>query len=315
MTIAMPSLPKALDPTQLRLANHFLLLQCFCQTLVRTNEQGDMVSDAAESWTFSDQARTVTFKLKPDLKFPDGSKLTAADFANSLSRHFTPQTKSAVGGYLKKIAAEKEPFTAVDAQTLKIRLRHSYGPLLHLLAMPGFCALKESKSTVGGFMGSGPLAVEELTESTIRFHRNLNYKGNVEINDIVVQAIPALNESLSRVDWDKIDIAIGIPPEMLETQNIPGFVATPLESLAIAHLYFNTEKRPDLDPQLRRLISTQLSTLKSEFKGKFYEPIGGAYVEGRSAAQVVSMVCWFRYSIASPIDERMSRLTNKVYRF
>ncbi|MBV9521261.1 MAG: ABC transporter substrate-binding protein, partial [Alphaproteobacteria bacterium] len=45
-----------------------------------------LVGGVAESWTVSPDAKTYTFKLRPNLKFASGAPVTAADMAWSLQR-------------------------------------------------------------------------------------------------------------------------------------------------------------------------------------------------------------------------------------
>src|ERR671915_1923462 len=46
----------------------------------------EVVGDLATSWTVSDDKKTYTFKLKPNVKFHDGSMLTSEDVKGSYER-------------------------------------------------------------------------------------------------------------------------------------------------------------------------------------------------------------------------------------
>ncbi|MBD2019741.1 ABC transporter substrate-binding protein, partial [Leptolyngbya sp. FACHB-36] len=50
-----------------------------CEGLIFENGQGQIEPDLAESWTVSDDKRTVVFTLRSDLKWSDGHPLTAED--------------------------------------------------------------------------------------------------------------------------------------------------------------------------------------------------------------------------------------------
>ena len=98
--------------------------------LVRIDERGRVVPGIAVSWTTPD-ALTWELKLKPGVKFHDGSDLTAEDVVFSLERPLG--IKGSPGGF----ATYVRPITSkqiVDRHTLRLRTAAPYGPLLQDLA-------------------------------------------------------------------------------------------------------------------------------------------------------------------------------------
>ncbi|GMG84293.1 ABC transporter substrate-binding protein [Paralimibaculum aggregatum] len=91
--------------------------------------------ELAESWTISDDGLTMTFKLKPDATFWDGSKVTAADVKWSFDRAVSvggfPTVQMKAGGLQRP-----EQFVAVDAETFVIRLDRPSKLTLPDLAVP-----------------------------------------------------------------------------------------------------------------------------------------------------------------------------------
>jgi len=75
--------------------------------------------ELAESWALAPDGMSVTFKLRPDATFHDGSPVTAEDVKWSFDRAVSvggfPTVQMKAGSLLKP-----EQFTAVDAQTFKI---------------------------------------------------------------------------------------------------------------------------------------------------------------------------------------------------
>src|SRR5438552_4201366 len=96
-----------------------------------------LAGGVAESYTVSDDGKTLTFKIRPGLKFTSGNPLTAADAAFSLQRVVkldkTPAfliqqlgwTKDNVDGLVK----------AVDDSTLQITITEDFLPSLVLSLM------------------------------------------------------------------------------------------------------------------------------------------------------------------------------------
>jgi len=79
----------------------------------------------AESWKVDDGGKRVTFTLRPDLKFSDGSPLTAADVVHSWRRLFTPGNTSPLGSLIADVVGARELLSttsgSADPSTLGVR--------------------------------------------------------------------------------------------------------------------------------------------------------------------------------------------------
>ena len=76
------------DPAQIGEVNGNDIVSNVCDSLVKFDPKdvSKIVPSAAESWTTSPDGLTLTFKLRPDLKFPSGRTATAADVVWSMQR-------------------------------------------------------------------------------------------------------------------------------------------------------------------------------------------------------------------------------------
>ncbi len=72
--------------------------------LVDWDSQGKLVPGLAESWTVSPDGKTYTIKLRPNLKFSDGSPLTAEDVAFMVRKLNRPLL-----GFLTMNCGKEEP--------------------------------------------------------------------------------------------------------------------------------------------------------------------------------------------------------------
>src|SRR5437868_9851859 len=86
----------------------------------------------AESHTVSSDGLTWEFKLRPDSKFHDGSPVTAADVVFSFQR-VLKIGKAPAAPFLPVL--KQAGVTAVDPQTVRIRLEKPYGPFFATLPM------------------------------------------------------------------------------------------------------------------------------------------------------------------------------------
>jgi peptide/nickel transport system substrate-binding protein len=90
--------PSSFDPLQNSDENSGVVLALTGGTLLRIDPLTDEVHpELAESWTVDPEGRSITFTLRPGLKFSNGAALTANDVARTLQRAFDPATASPVG--------------------------------------------------------------------------------------------------------------------------------------------------------------------------------------------------------------------------
>lgn len=89
--------PKTLDPAKVDDQASELVRYLTGGVLLRLNRGTLRIEPAlAESWTVSPDGRLVTFRLRPDLHFSDGSLLTATDVVATLRRVLLPVTGAPV---------------------------------------------------------------------------------------------------------------------------------------------------------------------------------------------------------------------------
>lgn len=110
----------------------------FCISHIN-RQQGKPIPELAEKWDVSSDQLTYTFHLRKDLKFSDGSPLTADDVAFTLTLLHDKAYEGEVdisqyavkGGkeYKEGTATSIEGIQVVDPQTIKLRLKR----LIHKL--------------------------------------------------------------------------------------------------------------------------------------------------------------------------------------
>jgi peptide/nickel transport system substrate-binding protein len=108
---------------------YWLTNQMVYSRLVRQDERGLPSPDLALSWSASPDAKTWTFKLRPGVKFHDGSDFTAADVVYSLMRIKSDVIKSPV----RSVLMIMDKVTARDPLTVEIALGSPHADLPLLL--------------------------------------------------------------------------------------------------------------------------------------------------------------------------------------
>ena len=121
ITIAISQdLDQSLDPHVSTSAGKREIFFNIFEGLVKAAPDGSFVPSLAESWEISDDATTFTFKLRDDVKFHNGSELTAEDVIFTLDKCRGAET----GVPLLAAYSEIESVTSPDAKTVEIKLKN-----------------------------------------------------------------------------------------------------------------------------------------------------------------------------------------------
>jgi peptide/nickel transport system substrate-binding protein len=194
LVVALKTEPTSMDPQYHVLTPNIQLSQTLFDPLVCADADLASKPCLAQSWTAS--GKTWTFKLRPGVKFSDGSPFTAADVVFTFDRVAkVPNAPSSFKVYLQKV----EKVEAVDPLTVRITTSEPY-PLLptNMVGLPIMSAkaaagpAPEGKTTTelnagNGLVGTGPYKfVSWKRGSEIVFERNPFYWGPAPAWDKVI---------------------------------------------------------------------------------------------------------------------------------
>jgi peptide/nickel transport system substrate-binding protein len=189
---------EALDPALAYSPGSQALLYLTCETLIRYPDAAaprgarPVLGGAAALPRVSADGRTYTFTLRSDVRFSDGSPVTAANYAAAINRVLDPQMNSfAAGLYLGDIVgaqavmngkATEASGVVARGRTLTIRLHDGAPDILARLSLTPFCPipvdLPHDPAGVDVIPGSGPYAVSSrVAGQKIVLDRNRYYRG------------------------------------------------------------------------------------------------------------------------------------------
>ena len=177
----------------------------------------------AKSWTVSPDGKLYTFKLRDDVTFCDGRKMTADDVAYSLNRLADPATKSPV----RWRAGQVKEIRAVDPTTVEYELNQPSSELLFQLSL-FFAGIvdKHSVETLGanfgvqGFNGTGPFCWSSWTprsELVLTKHEGYNWGPPIfknpapQVGKVIWKVIPDDNTRLAALQSGQGDVTQYIP--------------------------------------------------------------------------------------------------------
>lgn len=141
-----------------------------------TNDGKSVVPGLASSWETSQDGKVMTFKLRPNLRFADGSPLTVDDVKWSLERAANKET----GGQFQFLLASIEGVETQGTDSVILRLKHSDPTMLQALATfnagivpsklimaePGTTLDDKSKSFAQHPIGSGPFTMKSWNRNS-----------------------------------------------------------------------------------------------------------------------------------------------------
>lgn len=180
LRVVLNSEPSNLDPHNNTRLTAWAVQEEIFDKLITKEEDGSIQPDVATSWEQVDDL-TWQFKLRNDVTFHDGSKLTAADVVFSLQR-----ACGASGSKTFFVQFDPDNIKAVDDYTVNVVTKQPFAAVLNYLASArGAILCKAAVESMGDEaygrapVGSGPYKVESWTTgSSILLARNEAYWGD-----------------------------------------------------------------------------------------------------------------------------------------
>lgn len=87
LVLSVVAAPRSLDPAQLDGGTQAYVWGAIYDTLLFRDEAGELQPNAAESWEVSDDALTITFKIREGMTFSNGEPVDAAAVKNNMDRN------------------------------------------------------------------------------------------------------------------------------------------------------------------------------------------------------------------------------------
>src|SRR3954451_20810188 len=125
LRIGLAEDPDVLDPSLARTYVGRIVFASICDKLFDIDAKLNVIPQLALSNETSEDGKTVTIKLRPNVKFHDGEKFDAEAAKFSLERHLTMQ-----GSFRKPELAAIETIEVADPLTIKLHLKAPFSPLI-----------------------------------------------------------------------------------------------------------------------------------------------------------------------------------------
>nr|WP_304485971.1 ABC transporter substrate-binding protein [Rahnella aquatilis] len=246
--------------------------------LIDWDSQGKLVPGLAESWTVSPDGKTYTIKLRHDLKFSDGSPLTAEDVAFTLTVLYDPKydgdtdiTLAHITGgddYKQGKADSISGLKVIDPLTLQVTTTQPGATTLQKIGGPVLSKAYYGKGYTRGNLdylralhgkplGNGPYVYDKyIPGQEIRFHANANYYRGVPPTPRFIYRVtnPSTNFQLFQTGDTDYD-AFTSRPDDIEQLKMLGFANINLYgSSDYSKIEFNVRRPALQDVKVRQAL-------------------------------------------------------------
>ncbi|MFJ2241634.1 ABC transporter substrate-binding protein [Streptomyces sp. NPDC087859] len=163
LALSILGTPNSFDPAQLIEGQQTYVWDSIYDTLLLQDNKGVLRPGAAQSWAYSKDGRTLTLKIRQDMKFSSGDAVDANAVKATLERIRSTPGQSQLS--LASVSSVEAP----DASTVRIKLEQPDASLLAALSTsPGVIGDPKTmadKSSTLNPVGSGPYTLD--TKATV----------------------------------------------------------------------------------------------------------------------------------------------------
>ncbi len=233
--------------------------------LLKYNANLDLEGELAESWVISNHNKTITFKLKPNLKWADGKPLTSKDVLFTWKLVIDENTRSPYASDYQLVKKAETP----DALTFRITYAQAYAPALdswaslHILPKHLLKDQDIHKTTFARKpVGSHYYQLDQWNPGeNIKLSRNANsVLGQAKIDKLITRIIPdnsaqfleLMADNIDSMGLDPIKYSRIIParPELKKDLNLYKELGN-----SYTYLGFNLKHKPFDDIRVRKAIN------------------------------------------------------------
>lgn len=292
VVVGMRLEPPGLDPTTGAAAaiSQITLYNIF-EGLTRINERGEVGPGLATSWDVSDDLKTFTFKLRPGVKFADGSDFESSDIKFTFERNAAEGSTNKRKSRFENMASIETP----DPHVLKIVLKEPNPLLLFNMgeSTAVIVAPETAETNATNPVGTGPFKFVKWTKGdSVILQKNPQHRdaGKIKLNKVTFKFVGDANAQVAAMMAGDVDVfpRIGALETLKQFENDDRFQVLQGTTEGETVLSTNNKKKPLDDARVRCAIAHALDRQEiidgSEFGyatpiGSHFPPHHPAYVD------------------------------------
>jgi peptide/nickel transport system substrate-binding protein len=253
-----------LDPLLTTIGDEYIYDNLVFNGLTRMAADLSTQPDLAESWTYSDDLKHWTFKLRHGVKFHDGQEMISADVVALYKRLLDPATAAPSRSSYDMISG----VTAPDPYTVAFELSSPYGGFADILSdrqvkiVPRNAVAQLATHPIG----TGPFKFVSYTPGDrLILTRNADYfePGMPKLQGVELRIIPEMSVKIAALEAGDLDVVWDLPLEQVKQLNAQANLR--VDSVATASwdaAIMNNLIPPFNDPKVR--LAFQMAVSKAD---------------------------------------------------
>lgn len=295
LQIAVGQQPNTIDPLVTTATATAYAAKPIFESLLTINENYEIEPMLAESYEVSDDAKTITFKLREGIKFHNGQEMTADDVLASMNRWVE------MSGFASSALANPR-FEKVDDTTVALQMDEPSTIALYIVAdtnqlaaiMPKDIVESAEATGVTEYIGTGPFKfVEWKTDQYIHYAKFEDYQPRTEpasglageklalVDEIFWNFVDDESTRLSGLISGDYDISLGISHDNVKQVESTDGLVPEIWTYGMELLVFNKKQGLFTDVRMRQAVNMALDKeailLASFGDEQFFELEHGLY--------------------------------------
>lgn len=274
LNIGYNAQPPTMDPLLTTAHATRVFSRVIFEPLLTLDAEGEVQPVLAESYEVSDDGLTITFQLREDVVFHDGSDLEAADVVASLERW---QEMSTIGPSYFEDAEIESPeegvvtITMPDPMYVAPELLADPAQIAHV--MPAEVIEGAGEDGIQEYIGTGPYEFGDWeTDQYLRFDRFEDYSSpegepsgmagekTAYFEEMYFRFIADDSTRLSGLQTGEYDLGVPIPWDNIEVAENDPNVEVILGEAGVQFGIFNKEELPMSDINMRHAVVAAMET-------------------------------------------------------
>ena len=268
LVVGLVAEPVNLDPAQVTDLNSNRVGRRVVETLVTfPDESTQVVAGLAESWTVSRDGLKYTFKLRPGIKFHDGTPFDAEAVKFSIERQIIPEhPANKLGKYpfANYFFGNVKAVEVVDPLTVEFMLKEPRASFLAVLTAGAASIV--SPTAVKKFgqdyplqpVGTGPFRYVSWDRGQkVVLEKNPSYwRYPVKVDRVIYRPIVEDQARLTELLTGALDLIVGTPPDFVgQLEKNPNVTLQKQVGAHVWYLGINNQKKPFDDKRVRQAMN------------------------------------------------------------
>jgi len=279
LTVDLVNEPSSLDPhVQWNPDSYFVYRNIFDNLLTRDNA-GKIIPQIATAWTYLSDTE-IEFTIRDDVKFHDGTPLTAEDVVYSVKRITDPAFASPQLSQFNSITDAKVTASNKVVLTTDVAYPALMAQLVKLSIVPKHVVEAVGKDAFNlAPVGSGPYKFVEWNRGvSVKLAVNDDYWGDKGVfKETLFRAVPDAATRMANLQAKTADLVVTINSDMAAQLEGRSDVK-PLSVLTerVAYFSLNAQKPPMNDPNLRMAVAYAIDKegITEGILGGYDKPVG-----------------------------------------